>query len=164
LHVVFLRVRTTRPIRSFILDFMSPGKNLDVLTSQWPASPLTNVSPPDRSVPFSVRLGYAARSSTRPKIVEWEFLRASQSESRSCSRDMCPPTQCDDTKGKYAPWCNWIPAAFVAPIRDSAHKGFDSIAHPNNSWFNDLSVNCKTGSGMAWQEAVGIGCLLSISR
>lgn len=30
-------------------------------------------------------------------------------------------------------------------------KGLDSITHPNNSGFNDLGVNCKTGSGMSWQ-------------
>src|SRR3984957_4634818 len=88
--------------------FHLPRQEPRRMTSQWPASPLTNVSPPDRSEPFFVRLGYPARSSTRPKIVEWELLRASQSESRSCSPDMCPPTECDDAKGKYAPWCNWM--------------------------------------------------------
>ena len=30
-------------------------------------------------------------------------------------------------------------------------KGLDSITLPNNSGFNDLGVNCKTGSGMSWQ-------------
>ena len=52
----------------------------------------------------------------------------------------------------------------VLRIRGSAHQGFDSIAHPNNSRFNDLGVNCKTGSGMAWQEAIGMGYLLPIPR
>jgi hypothetical protein len=39
----------------------------------------------------------------------------------------------------------------VLRIRGSAHKGFDRIAHPNNSGFNDLGVHGKTGSSMAWQ-------------